>query len=103
MNNLLEDGFLISDIANLLSVSERTIYRRMDEYGLKKEYFTDIEDGALEDLITNVITEFPFCGETLLRQILVQKNVKVNEIIIQLSLIFLTVSSDLSLFHLHII
>ncbi|XP_076081010.1 uncharacterized protein LOC143051900 isoform X2 [Mytilus galloprovincialis] len=78
LNNLLEDGFLISDIANLLSVSERTIYRRMDEYGLKKEYFTDIEDGALEDLITNVITEFPFCGETLLRQILVQKNVKVQ-------------------------
>ena len=31
----LEEGFTIQQISSMLSVSERTIYRRMEKYGLR--------------------------------------------------------------------
>ena len=39
LENLFDDGCLISEVSNILCVSERTIYRRMEEYGLKKMSF----------------------------------------------------------------
>ncbi|CAG2202198.1 unnamed protein product [Mytilus edulis] len=74
LNNLLEDGFLISDIANLLSVSERTIYRRMDEYGVFYRHCR----WRFRRLNYKCNYRVPFCRETLLRQILVKTNVKVQ-------------------------
>lgn len=47
--NLLESGFLISEVAKLLSVSERTIYRRMNKYGLSKMTFSSITDQELDN------------------------------------------------------
>ena len=47
-NLLFENDFMISDIAKLLSVSERTIYRRIDEYGFKKSEFTILSETDLD-------------------------------------------------------
>ncbi|KAL5017212.1 hypothetical protein ScPMuIL_006801 [Solemya velum] len=77
LENLLEDGFSISDVAALLSVSERIIYRKMQEYGLSKIQFSDIDSDELDNVL-KAIDEFPFCGEKMLRQILFQKNVKIQ-------------------------
>lgn len=45
LENLLEIGLKISDISKILSVSERTVYRRMAIYDLSKTSFSEMEDG----------------------------------------------------------
>ena len=42
LQNLIDDSCLISEISNILCVSERTVYRRMEEYNLSKQNFTEI-------------------------------------------------------------
>ena len=69
----IDEGFLISEIATLLSVPKSTIYRRMREYGLSKYEFTEIDDGMLDSRVREIISEFPFCGETMIKQFLVGK------------------------------
>lgn len=71
LDNLLENGFKIADIANLLQVSESTIYRRMVRYGLSKREFSDISDEELDKEIGDVIKNFPLCGESILRQMVI--------------------------------
>jgi len=48
LQNLIENGFLVSDIAKLLSVSESILYRRMAQFGLSKMNFADISDNDLD-------------------------------------------------------
>ena len=43
LENLIESGFLISDIAKLLSTSQSTVNRRMRLYGLGRREFSDIQ------------------------------------------------------------
>ena len=64
LENLLEEGFTISEIATILSVSERTIYRRMSQFGFSKSEFADITDMELDVHIEKITREFPYCGET---------------------------------------
>ena len=44
LENHLEEGFKIKEIASMLSVSESTIYRRMQSYGLSSQDFSDVSD-----------------------------------------------------------
>lgn len=78
LENLMELGFAVSDMSKLLSVSERTIYRRMTQYGLRSQCYTDISDDALDECLGNVLVQFPRCGEKMIRQLLVTKGIKVN-------------------------
>ncbi|KAK3108669.1 hypothetical protein FSP39_012900 [Pinctada imbricata] len=78
LESLIENGFIISDIAKLLSVSESTIFRRMRKYGLSKRTFCDIPDGQLDLLLAEVIKEYPNSGENMLNQMLVAKGVRVQ-------------------------
>jgi len=77
LEGFLEDGFLITEISKLLSVSERTIYRRMSEYGLSKHNFTDISETDLDSAVIKVTREFPNCGEVMLKEILKERGVRV--------------------------
>jgi hypothetical protein len=43
LNNFISDGFKISYIAKLLGVSERTIYRRMQQFNLYVENFSGLK------------------------------------------------------------
>ena len=78
LQNLIDDGFPVSDIANLLSVSERTIFRRMQQYDISKHNFSDIDDDALDHELEQIIKDFPFSGESILGQILKQKGIHVQ-------------------------
>ena len=73
LENLLESNFTIMDISNILSVSESTVYRKMRMYDLSKHDFNDIEDGALDQIVKDVMEEFPHSGEVMIGQILRQK------------------------------
>ena len=42
IENLIDDGFSVKEMSNILCVSERTVLRRMMEYGLKVGDFSNI-------------------------------------------------------------
>lgn len=46
----------ISDISKLLSVSERTVYRRMSEFGLSKMTFSEIDDDNLDLKLGEIVS-----------------------------------------------
>lgn len=77
LENLLDEGFLIKEISTMLSVSESTIYRRMSMYGLSKLAFTEITDEELDVLLKEIAIQFPYCGYNMLKQLLLDKGVKV--------------------------
>ncbi|KAH3895650.1 hypothetical protein DPMN_019815 [Dreissena polymorpha] len=78
LENLVENGFKSIDIARLLAVSERTVYRRMMRYGLSKQSFSTLTDDNLDEHVTEVIKEFPFCGENMIMQLLRQKGINIQ-------------------------
>ena len=62
----------------MLSVSERTIYRRMEKYGLRSHIFSNISDDDLDRHVRQVSKDFPFCGEQMLRFLLKERGIKVQ-------------------------
>ena len=54
LESWLDEDFTIEEISNMLSVSESTVYRRMGEYGLSKQQFTDISDEDLDQKVMSV-------------------------------------------------
>jgi hypothetical protein len=78
LSNFISDGFKISYIAKLLGVSERTIYRRMQQFNLYVENFSDISDDVLFLEVGKTVKEFPFCGENMVMQLLKQRRFRVQ-------------------------
>ena len=78
LENLLNEDFTIHTISTMLSVSERTIYRRMSEFGLSKRQFSDITPSQLDTEVKKISQEFPNCGENMVRQILFDIDIKVT-------------------------
>ncbi|CAB4006531.1 Hypothetical predicted protein [Paramuricea clavata] len=69
----LDEGFLISEIAMMLSVSESTIC-----YGLSKLTFSDVTKEQLDAHMSEIAKDFPFCGEKMFKHILEQKGIRVQ-------------------------
>ncbi|XP_057295760.1 uncharacterized protein LOC130624204 [Hydractinia symbiolongicarpus] len=86
LQNLLNDGCLISEISNILCVSERTIYRRMEEYGLKKHNFTEMSNEECDSILSTVTQEFPNCGEVMLRELLRERGIRIQRQVLRESL-----------------
>ena len=70
LENLIDEGFAISKIVKLLSVSESTIFRRMRQYSISKNIFSTCNDDELDASVGPLIKEYPFCGENILGQML---------------------------------
>ena len=68
ISDMIDEDFTIKEIANILVVSERTIYHRMDAYGLSKLQFTDISDPELDEHVEYLSSQFPNCGERMLNK-----------------------------------
>ena len=66
IENLIDDGFSVKEMSNILCVSERTVLRRMVEYGLKIRNFFNISDDQLDSDVLVLTNDYPFCGETIL-------------------------------------
>ncbi|KAK3085683.1 hypothetical protein FSP39_017802 [Pinctada imbricata] len=78
LRNLIADDFSVADISKLLSVSERTIYRRLQKYNISKLNFSDLDDDGLDVHVCDLVKNFPFCGEKMLMQMLKQKGIQVQ-------------------------
>ena len=57
-------------MSNILCMSERTVLRRMVEYGLKITNFSNISNDQLGSDFLTLTNDYPFCGETILRELL---------------------------------
>ena len=62
----------------MLSVSKRTIYRRMDRYGLRALNFSNISDDKLDRSARDGSGKkyFPFCGEQILKFLHKERGIK---------------------------
>ena len=78
IEELLLGGFSIKEISMLLSVSERTAYRRISSYGLRKQVFSDFSDLELDEVVAQLTKNFPNCGENMIGQFLHGKGVTVQ-------------------------
>ena len=58
----------------------------MSLFGLNKSDFTDISDLELDQHIENITEEFPYCGESLIKQFLIEKGIIVQRMRIRDSL-----------------
>ena len=78
LENFLQEDFTIKEIASMLAVSERTVYRRMQSLGLSKLNFSEISDDDLDRQMEKLTKDFPYCGEKMLRELLREKGVHVQ-------------------------
>ena len=74
----LEEGFTIKEISSVLSVSERTVYCRIERYRLRSLNFSNISDDDLDRNVRQISEDFPFCGESVLKFLLAERGVKVQ-------------------------
>ena len=70
IENLIDGGFSVKEMSNILCVSEGTVLRRMVEYGLTIRNFSNISDDQLDCDVLALANDYPFCGETVLRELL---------------------------------
>ena len=59
---LLENSFKIRDIAGMFACSTRTIQRRMRDFGIDPNRFSDINDVHLDEAVSEIATQLPDCG-----------------------------------------
>ena len=70
IENLIDDGFSLKKMSNILCVLERAVLRRMVEYGLTIRNFPNISDDQLDSDALALTKDYPFSGETILRELL---------------------------------
>ena len=58
------------EISAIAGVSERTIYKRMTEYGLKIRDFSKVSDNQLALEVLPLTNDYPFGGKIMLRELL---------------------------------
>ena len=65
---LLQNGFKVTDIAEMLCVSVKTVYRRLEENGMSvRNTYASITDEELDDIIKSVLHDFPNSGYKSMR------------------------------------
>ncbi|XP_045898241.1 uncharacterized protein LOC123966515 isoform X2 [Micropterus dolomieu] len=71
LQSLVEMSLPVSCIAKLLGVSERTVKRRMHEYGLSiMQYYSTLTDEQLDNLVRSVKARTPHVGCRMMKGIL---------------------------------
>ncbi|XP_074519124.1 uncharacterized protein LOC141784985 [Halichoeres trimaculatus] len=56
-------GHTVGDIACLFGVCERTVHRRMAQYGIRvHDLLTQLDDEALDETVTQILRNHPNCG-----------------------------------------
>ena len=78
LSNLLDEGFPIKDIASLICVSERTVYRRMQDFGLKVGNFDPMPDIDLDEHLQELTLQHPNCGENMFNQMLKHRGLNIQ-------------------------
>ena len=77
---LLEKGFTVPQISNILRVSVRTVRRRMAEYDLSVHaLYSELTDQELEWVIRDIQDHFPTCGNRQMQGHLLSQGIRVQQ------------------------
>ena len=60
---LVSNAFSVREIAAMIGVSDRTVKRRLNEYGIKiRDTYSHLSDSELDDVVQQIMTSFPNIG-----------------------------------------
>ena len=77
---LLERGFSVPDVAQILGISVRTTERRLHEFGISStQFFTVIDDQTLDCTIEDILRNFPSYGYRRMTGALLSKGIRVQQ------------------------
>ena len=77
---LVEHRFTVPQIADLLGVSVRTVHRRMREYDISiSQQYSTVSDLELDQLVGEILAEFPTCGNKQMLGHLLSKGYRVQQ------------------------
>ena len=77
---LLDNRFTVRQIADMLSISERTVYRRMSDFSLSvRAHYANISDSHLDHLVQEVKQQFPMCGNAQMQGHLLSRGLRVQQ------------------------
>ncbi len=75
---LIESGFRVKDIGEILHCSKRTVERRMSELRIGSAHFSSICDDDLDTHVWGVLSRHPRCGEKSVSGSLRSEGIKVQ-------------------------
>ena len=77
---LLERGFSVPDIAQIISVSVSTIERRLREFRIPaRSFYSDIDEETLDRTIRDISRSFPSAGYRRMTGFLLSRGIKVQQ------------------------
>ena len=78
---LLENRFTVRQISDMLGVSQRTVYRRMNEFSLSVHMqYSDISDDDLDNIVYSIQNAFPMCGNVQMQGHLLARGIRLQQI-----------------------
>lgn len=80
LQHLIDVGFKATDIDKMLCISEKTVYRRLEENGKSiRDTYANMTAHELDDIIKEVLRQFPNSGHKSMRGHLLSCGYKVQE------------------------
>lgn len=80
LQHLIDVGFKATDIDKMLCISEKTVYRRLEENGKSiRDTYANMTAHELDDIIKEVLRQFPNSGYKSMRGHLLSRGYKVQE------------------------
>lgn len=77
---LIENGFSVPQIADMVGVSVRTVRRGMTEFGLSiRAQYSTIIDSELDGIVREIQTQFPMCGNRQMAGHLLSRGCRVQQ------------------------
>ena len=77
---LVENRFTVPQIASIIGVSVRTIFRRMEEYGISiSTQYSEITDDELNEVTREIQSAFPMCGNRQMQGHLLSRGLRVQQ------------------------
>ena len=71
-------GFSWEEVSGALQVSRTTLWRRLTELNISVNKFTDISDSELDENVSLLQSQYPKCGQVMLRALLQQRGIFVQ-------------------------
>ena len=77
---LIENGFSVPQMADMIGVSVRTVQRRMSEFGLSiRAQYSAITNTELDRLVSEFQIQFPLCGNRQMQGHLLARGYRVQQ------------------------
>ena len=74
---LIDADFKIKDISKMFLVGERTVYRKIAEYNISRE-FSNLSDQELDVVVLDIKKVHPNVGETLMKGFLLNRGIRIQ-------------------------